>query len=433
MLISIAKKGQLYFIFSFAAMIIGGMLILKLPFLYRPDGSLPWLDAIFTATSAVCVTGLTTVPTSSFTWPGQLVLLLLIQLGGIGIMTLTTSVLLAMGHKLSFGDTLMMSNLSERYTLRGTENLTRTVVNYTLFCEAVGTLILFPGFRLEGLGVMEALWQSIFHSVSAFCNAGFSPYDQSLIGQNAWIKLTVAAIIILGGLGVYVVYDIRMALHFRQRLHAQSKLILYTTAVLLLFGMVGFWGFQLAENLPITWVDAFFQSATARTAGFNSIPMAQMTGSSITLMIILMQIGASPGSTGGGIKTTTVALAAAALVNTFKGNGRVLIFKREIPQSNVLKAFSLIVTYVVLACFGALMLEGLTPCSTQWAFFEAASALSTVGIALDNPEPLTAAAKIFIILYMFIGRVGLFTVFLFLLGRERRSRLTYPEERVIVS
>ncbi|MGE4565973.1 MAG: potassium transporter TrkG, partial [Victivallaceae bacterium] len=207
----------------------------------------------------------------------------------------------------------------------------------------------------------------------------------------------------------------------------------YTTAFMMIFGSFFFWLFQALDDRPISWLDAFFQSATARTAGFNSIPLKELTGSSVILMIILMQIGASPGSTGGGIKTTTVALAAAAIFNTFLGNQRVLAFKREIPPGNVLKAFALIVTYIFLNCVGALMLESLTPCTTEWAFFESVSALSTVGLALDNREPMTAAAKIFLVFYMFLGRVGLFTFFLFLLGRERQSRLIYPSERVIVS
>ncbi len=433
MFFSLEKKGQLYFIFSFLLMIAGGMMLLKMPFFYRPDGSLGWVDALFTSTSAVCVTGLTVVDTASFTFGGQVIVLMLIQLGGIGIMTLTTSILLAMGHRLSMGSTLMMSSLSERYTVRGTENLTMMVVKYTLFWEAVGALLLFPGFRMEGYSFADSLWYSVFHSISAFCNAGFSPFSQNLVGHNGWIKAVVASTIVLGGIGVYAVYDLRMSYHFKQRLHAQTKMILYTTAILLAFGTIFFWLFQTIESRPIGWIDAFFQSATARTAGFNSIPMKDLTGASVILMIILMQIGASPGSTGGGIKTATVAVAAAAIFNTFLGNSRVLAFKREIPPGNVLRAFALIVTYIFLSCFGALMLESLTPCNTEWAFFESVSALCTVGLALDNPEPLTAAAKIMLIFYMFLGRVGLFTFFLFLLGRERQSRLTYPSERVIVS
>ncbi len=433
MLISVIKKSQLYFIFSFALMIAGGTLLLKLPFLFREEEPLSWLDSFFTATSAVCVTGLTTVNTSSFHLPGQLLILLLIQLGGIGVMTLTTSILLVLGRKLSFGNTLLMSNLSDRFTLRGTETLTRTVMHYTLICEAAGAVLLFPGFRWAGYSIPESLWYAVFHSISAFCNAGFSPFDQNLVGQSAWIKLVIALLIIMGGLGVYVVYDIRSAWQLKQRLRAQTRLILTTTVVLIAIGTLALWGLQEIGEKPMSWLDAFFQSVSARTAGFNSVPLGTLTSSSIAVMILLMQIGASPGSTGGGMKTTTIALAVAAIYNTFKGNRRVLVYKREIPPVNVMKAFSLIVTYILLACFGAIIIQSLTPCTMQWAFFESASALGTVGLALDNPEPLTSAAKLFIILYMFLGRVGLFTIFLFLLGREHKSRLTYPEERVIVS
>ncbi len=433
MLISIVKKSQLYFIFSFALMIAGGTLLLKLPFLFRGARSLSWLDALFTATSAVCVTGLSTVRISDFNALGQLLILLLIQLGGIGIMTLTTSILLVFGHKLSFGNTLLISNLSDRYTLSGTENLTRTVMRYTLFCEALGAALLLPGFMCEKYSVGESIWYALFHSVSAFCNAGFSPLDRNLVGQSAWIKLVVAALVVMGGLGVYVVYDIQSARRLRQRLRAQTRLTLVTTAILIVLGSLSLWGLQFIGGCPIGWLDACFQSVSARTAGFNAVPMDALTSSSVTVTILLMQIGASPGSTGGGIKTTTIALAVAAIYNTFKGNRRVLVYRREIAQTDIMKAFSLIVTYVLLVCVGAIAIQSLTSCTMQWAFFESASALGTVGLTLTNASPLTPAAELFIILYMFLGRVGLFTIFLFLLGRERKSRLTYPEERVIVS
>lgn len=434
MKVGTVKISQLYFIASFAAAIAAGTGLLRLPCCLGGPEAMNWVDAGFTATSAVCVTGLETVALADLSWFGQLVVLALIQLGGIGIMTLTTSILLVLGHELSHGGTLIMSNVSDRFSLRGTESLTRVVFQYTVICEGAGFAVLFPLFWLaEGMTWYMALWQALFHAVSAFCNAGMSPLPMGVATLSAWSKLTVAALFISGGLGVYVVYDIRSAYRKGERLHAQTRLILSWTATLLISGTLLLWSLQKLADVPVGWTDAFFQSAACRTAGFATMNLGTLSAGSFVVIVILMLIGAAPGSTGGGMKVTTFALAAAGLYSTFKGMPRVILYKRMVPPENVLKAFVLLVTYVLLAVFGAILLYALTPCSMQWALFETASALATVGLALDNPAPISAAGKLFLIGYMFIGRVGLFTFFLFLLGRERPGRLIYPEERMIVN
>ncbi len=433
-LISLVKQGQLYFIFSFLALIGLGTLALKVPFCYHAEPPLAWLDALFTATSAVCVTGLATVPLSNFTFAGQLVVLLLIQLGGIGIMTLTASIILWLGRGMSFGNTMMMSNLSDNFSVRNTEGLLKTVMSYTFSIEAAGALLLLAGFLLDGrYGFLESCYYGIFHAVSAFCNAGFSPFDESLIGASPMVKLTVSALIVAGGIGIYVIYDLSHKRRQLGMLKIHTRLVLITSAVLIVLGTLGLrWFETLSDHPTIPWIDALFQSVSARTAGFNSVNIGELSQNSNSLLMILMMIGASPGSTGGGMKTTVAALAVLAIVNTFLGNRRVLLFRREISIDNILKSFTIIVTFVLLVVLGATVLSPMIESSVQAVLFEATSALSTTGLSMGLTAGLPPPAKLLLIVYMFIGRIGPFTMFLFLLGREKVSRVSYPEERIII-
>ncbi len=434
MIFSIFRKSQSLFLLSFALLIGAGTLLLKLPWAYKA-GVLSWVDSLFISTSAVCVTGLSTVPTSNFTIFGQFLILLLVQLGGIGIMTLSASILLMIGRGLSFSDTMLIANISENVSWRSTETFTKTIIHYTVISEAIGFFILLPGFMAH-YPFLQAVWYSFFHAVSAFCNAGFSPFDDSMVSQSSYIKLAIASLIILGGLGVYVIYDLVLILQKRQtKLRVHSKLILSATFILLVAGTVLLWiSSNDGRHVPMSWIDAFFQSTTARTAGFNSVDLTTLSNESITLMIILMLIGASPGSTGGGMKTSTVALAFIAIVNTFKGNQDILLYKRKIPYINVLRAFSIIVMFIILCCFGAIMIQTLSPSchDMMTAFFESASALATVGLTLGLTDDLTGPGKLFVILLMYIGRVGPFTIMLFLMQREKKAHLSYPEERIII-
>jgi len=426
------KRGQLLFLASFAGLIAAGTLLLELPWAYR--GVLSWPDACFMATSAVCVTGLATVPVGDFTWFGQTVLLLLIQLGGIGIMTLSASILLLVGRGLSFSDTLLISSLSDNFSLPRTEGLVRTVVQYTLVSEAIGFLLLLPGFWGR-YPLQEAMWYSLFHSVSAFCNAGLSPLPDSLIGQGRWTQGVIAGLIIFGGLGVYVIYDLLLVLRRRQyRLRVHSRVVLFATLILIVAGTLLLWLIGQGRMHPIAWFDAFFQSVTARTAGFNSVVIGELPAESLTLLIVLMLIGAAPGSTGGGMKVSTVALAVSSIIGTFKGRQEVQMFKRTIPMANVLRAYTIMVTFLLLTCLGAIFLHMMTPDRFLIAdcFFESASALSTTGLSTGATASLTAPGKIYLAVYMFIGRVGPFTVMLFLLSREKKRKLRYPEERIII-
>jgi trk system potassium uptake protein TrkH len=434
MALSFIKKSQLYFIFSFMSIILLGTLLLKMPFVTYSGGELHWIDALFTSTSAVCVTGLTTVPTSSFNLPGQIIILLLIQVGGIGIMTLTASVVVMLGRSMSFSGTLLFSNLSDSFPLKSVEGLLKTVVTYTFAIEAVGFALLTYGFMgMKNYSLLEAAYLALFHSVSAFCNAGFSTFDDSLVQATPFIQIVVSLLIISGGLGVYVIYDLAHMSRKQHFLKIHTRLVLFTSFVLIAVGAVLLKVLEHFEGgQPISWLDAYFQSVTARTAGFNTIPLDSLHPSSIIVLMMLMLIGASPGSTGGGMKTTTAALIFISIFNTFKGSTKVLLFKREIPLSNVLKAFTIMFTFLLLCIVGAVLVSAASEASMQAAFFEVTSALGTVGLSLGITATSGAFAKTVLILLMFAGRIGPFTMFLFLLGREKVSRLEYPQERVIM-
>lgn len=432
MLIGVVKKGQSLFILSFLTFVFCGMLILKLPWCYRA-GELAWSDALFMATSAVCVNGLSVLPIENFTLFGQTMILLMVEIGGIGIMTLSASILLMLGGGLSFSDTLMISSLSDNFSLRGTEGLTRTVVTYTLVSEAVGMVLMLPGF-LEKYGWAESLWYSLFHAVTGFCNAGLSPFEDSLAGQSPLVQFAVGALVILGGLGVYVIYDLLQLIRRREiHLRVHSKVVLLTNLILIAGGAVLIWFFGVINDRWIGWFDALFLSVSSRTAGFTTFDIAALPASTTTLIIIFMLIGASPGSTGGGMKTSTVAVAAAAIFNTFKGNPEVLMFRRRVPAAQVLRAFTIIVMFTLLACVAAMAIQMITPGSAMMeAFFEAASALGTTGLTIGGTAKLTTEGKLLLSFLMFIGRIGPFTIMLFLLGREKMVRLKYPDERVII-
>ncbi len=431
MLISFIKKSQFYFIFSFLALIAIGTLLLRLPIL-KGGRQLEWIDALFTATSAVCVTGLVTVDLTSFSLFGQMVVMLLIQLGGIGIMTMSGSIFVIMGKNMSWGEMKMLSSMTDDYSPNGIEIMMRTIIAYTMIVETLGMLLLIIAFMLDDFSFIDSLWNSLFISVAAFCNAGMSPLKGNLENVSGMVKIIVALMVILGGIGMYVVYDIRESFKFNRTMRINSKLILITTFMLIIVGTLLLKFYQYRNGNAISWLDAFFQAVSARTAGFNTIPMDIISSGGILILCFLMLIGGAPGSTAGGMKVTTFALVMAALYNTFSGNEKVLIFKRKIATGTVLKAFTIAVTFIVLSAVGAGIFQGLTKAPMQKAAFEVISALGTVGMSLGMGENYTENGKLFIIFYMFIGRIGPLTLLAFLLGREKKSKLLYPEEKVII-
>ncbi|MBR2357829.1 MAG: potassium transporter [Lentisphaeria bacterium] len=431
---SLVKQSQLYFIFSFVLLIIAGTLLLKMPVCYRGNEALSWSDAVFMATSASCITGLTSVPISQFTLVGQIIILLLVQIGGIGIMGLTASIILFLGRGMSFGNTMMMSNLSDNFSLRNTEGLLKMIISYTLHIEAIGAILLLGAFAWEGkFSFWQCLYYGIFHAVAGFCNAGFSPFDDSLQSFGPAIKLIVAFLIVAGGIGIYVIYDLMQSGRKVALLKIHTRLVVISSVILIVLGTLLIKLFEHLEgNAPIAWIDAFFMSVSSRTAGYVTVPLSELSPNSISMIIIFMMVGAAPGSTGGGMKVTVVGVAVLAIINTFLGNRRVLLFRREIAMDNILKSFTIIVTFVLLVAAGAAVLSPMLANTEQAVWFEAASALSTTGMSMDVTGVLPVPAKMLIMAFMFIGRIGPFTIFLFLLDREKISRISYPEERIII-
>lgn len=440
---------------SFALLILLGTLGLKLlPGLYTGP-ELGWLDALFTATSAVCVTGLIVVDTATyFTTAGQAFILLLIQLGGLGMITFTTLIILALGRRLSLRHEALSAGAAQIAPHVDTRNLARDVVRFTFAIEAAGALLLYllwvPRFGWDG-----ALWPALFHSISAFCNAGFSTFSDSLIGfQTApFTLLVIMALIVVGGIGFLTLEE----LHLRRRAGRQerifrislhSRIVLITTALLLVGGWFLFsafeWRVTLAE-MPI-WarpLNSLFMSVTARTAGFNTVDYAQAADSSNFLTILLMGIGGSPGSTAGGLKTTTFALIGLLAWARFRGVEVTSVWGRSVPEETIQRAVGLFVVVFVLVTLAifAFTASEIGPVGHARAggsflryMFEAASAFNTVGLSMGVTADLSSPGRWFTILLMYLGRVGplTFAAAITLSRPTPKGEFRYAYEDVVV-
>jgi trk system potassium uptake protein TrkH len=415
------------FVGSFAVLIVLGTIGLKaLPGLYTGE-PLSWVDALFTATSAVCVTGLILVDTATyFTVAGQAWILLLIQLGGLGMITFTTVIILALGRRVSLRQESLSTGVAEVAPHVDYRRLTRDVIRFTLLFEAVGALILYL-FWIPRFGWGAAAWPALFHSISAFCNAGFSTFSDSLTSfqRSPASLLVVMTLIVAGGLGFLTLEEIYLrrkarleGRRFRMSLH--SRIALATAAVLLIGGWILFtaleWRVTLAE-IPV-WarpLNGLFMSVTARTAGFNTVNYDEASGGANFLTIILMSIGGSPGSTAGGLKTTTFALIGLLAWSRFRGNEVTSLWGRSVAEETVQRAVGLftigfgVVTVAILA-YVALEMGNVPHAETTRGFlpymFEAASAFNTVGLSMGVTGELSTPGRWLTILLMYVGRVG---------------------------
>ncbi|OGV51520.1 MAG: hypothetical protein A2017_01750 [Lentisphaerae bacterium GWF2_44_16] len=429
MKISILKKSNLYFVSSFAALILCGACLMK-SHLFSPEKGLAWIDALFMSSSAVCVTGLTVVNTSEFSSLGQLLILLLIQCGGLGLMTITTVMVLFVSGEMRMENTLLVSKVSSIFSLRELEKVIYVTVVYTFAVEITGALLMMPAFHIScGYGILKSFYYAFFHSVSAFCNAGFSIYDNSFMQANWYIKVVISLLIILGGIGYYVVYDIYQHWRLGGTVKAHTKTVIAVTAILILTGM---FLMKAIEWNGMSWLDAYFQSVTARTAGYNSVDICGLHSASILVLIVLMIIGASPGSTGGGVKTTTAALAFIAVRNIFKGNNRVYLFKRQVQESDILKAYAIITLYLFVAFLSTMLILVIENGQLQMVLFEVVSALSTVGLSDGYTAKAGFWGKLILSACMFVGRVGPFSLIIFLISMEKQSKISYPQENLIL-
>lgn len=425
---------------SFAALIAAGTAgFLVLPGLWIGERA-SFVDALFMATSAVCVTGLSVLDVSSrMTFFGQLWLLMLIQLGGIGIVTLAALAAAALGRRMSLeveeaaaGPTVVMPE-------GGLRALVRSVVRVTLVIEAIGAALLWLDWR-STLGSVGAIWPAVFHAVSAFCNAGFSTFRDSLVGfANDPITLgVIGMLVIAGGIGFLVFEDLQArARGLRRRVTLHTRLALITTAVLLVGAAPLFlffeWDHTLAgHGLGASIANAAFMSVTPRTAGFNAVDYEQISNPSLVLTLALMWIGGSPGSTAGGVKTTTAALLALLFLARLRGRASVSFANRSVPDSTVQRAVGLAVGAMLLLftfVFALLFTEipGDDVVRNRESFvhlvFEAQSALGTVGLSMNKTSDLTPPGRVLIVLLMFLGRVGPLAV---LEAMARRSRRKQP-------
>lgn len=422
-------------LFTFLLLCLLGAFLLYMP-IAAANRNISLIDATFTAVSAVCVTGLIVLDTpNDFSTTGQAFILLLIQLGGLGIMTVTTLALHALGRRISLRQAKVLNTTinADHVTLIGS---LKQIAGFTAVAEAVGAVILSLLFLNTGIGVKEALWKGVFTSISAFCNAGFALQSDSLIGyQNCPMILhTVAFLIVIGGLAPAVVMMIPA--WFRGKtLPAAARLALLTTIVLLLSGSLFYlvleWDNSL-KNLSIAdrLHNAWFQSVTLRTAGFNSVAIENVLGPTFIVMLCMMFIGGSPGGTAGGIKTTTFGVLIATFWACVLGYEEVAIQNRKVMHETIFKAITTVVAGMGVLLAIILMLEVTQNAGSRDLIFEATSALGTVGLSFGATNKLDSIGKIIIMLAMFAGRIGPVTLFA-LLSRERHSNAAnYLDARI---
>jgi trk system potassium uptake protein TrkH len=438
---------------SFALVILVGTFLLSLPLAHAAE-PLSVLDALFTATSATCVTGLTVVDTGTRFSPfGQAVVLGLIQVGGLGLMTFAVFAGIALGGRVAFTERVVIQETMHHTPSAGVRRLVRYVLVFTLASEAAGALWLWLRLR-EALEPGAAVWSAVFHSVSAFCNAGFSLFPDSLVryrGDLA-VNLGITGLIILGGLGFLASMELRDQLLARLRrlrppqatLH--TRLVLLVTLMLLVGGAAVYlvleWG-NLLRGLPMgeRLLAAWFMSVTPRTAGFNTIDYGQASSETLFFTIFLMFVGASPGSTGGGIKTTTFGLLVALVLARWRGRGRASVFHRTIPHAVMDRALLLAMLAWALVSLAIGLLATVESGGAPFhsadprfvaLMFEAVSAFGTVGLSTGITPQLAAGSKLVLSALMFAGRVGPLTLVLAIGPRQQRGRYRYAEENVMV-
>ena len=429
---------------SFLALITAGTILLSLP-VSHGNRNVGVLDALFTATSAVCVTGLAVVDTgTAFSGFGQVVILLLFQFGGLGLLTFGTFLALATGRRLGYGDRLRLQEQVSGSNLGGIVDLVRTIAIVVALAELTGALLLYSRFAPnEGIGV--GAWHAVFHSVSAFNNAGFSLYPDSLSRYvtDPIVNLTVVALILVGGLGFVVITNVfRWARPARPRvrLSLHTRMVLSITAFLVAAGtsliMIAEW--NNAETLgplsaPGRVLASLFQAVTPRTAGFNTLDYSQLTTAGLLVTMLLMFIGGNPGSTAGGIKTITFYVVLLSIWSTIRGRSDITAFRRRIAQSTVVRAGAIAGSAVMLGGAAVTLLAVFEPdIPLESLLFETISALGTVGLSVGITAELETPARLVIIMLMYVGRIGLLTFALALVSRERHHAVRHPAEEVVV-
>lgn len=449
------------FIASFVLMIIGGTFLLMLPKATYTGISL--LDALFTSTSAVCVTGLIVVDTGTFFTPfGQTVILILIQLGGLGIMTFASYFSYFFRGKSTYENQIMLKDMTNSEKIGEVFSVLKKIILLTLSVEFLGAIIIFLNVERALIpGVVERVFFSVFHSISAFCNAGFSTLENSLYEPefrfNYSLQIIIILLFILGGIGFPILFNLYKYFCYYIKnqflkitnphesayvpwvINLNTRIVLVTTGILLAAGMFLFFVFEYNNVLEgySTFgklVTSFFGAATPRTAGFNSIDMGALNFSTIMIIILLMWIGASPGSTGGGIKTSTFAVATLNFLSLARGKDRVEVFRREVSDLSIRRAFAIVTLSLAVIgtaiSFISFFDEDLSLLSIA---FECFSAYSTVGLSIGITPLLSGPSKLVIIITMFIGRVSMLTILISLLRRVKHLNYRYPKEEILMN
>jgi len=439
-------------ILSFVLVIVTGTILLMLPFT-TPDGlGLSFVDSLFTATSAVCVTGLIVVDTATaFSIWGKLIILLLIQVGGLGIMILSFFMAFILRRSLTVEDKFLISYMTSEKDMRNLGRSIKNIINITLIIEGAGAVLLFLGFRTSLGTNLETLFISVFHSVSAFCNAGFSLFSDSLEGfkSHTLINLTVIVLIILGGLSFLVIMNLKGWLAagvpnlFKRKsfsvkgLSLNTRVVLLGTGILLGLGMLLIYAlehrYSLANlDLKTQYLAAFFQSVTTRTAGFNTISMSGLRNPTYLLMMIFMFIGGASGSTAGGVKINSIALFLAYVNSLLKEKREVTLFNYAVSKDLVLRAL-LILMFGLVSVLGAMLILSMTESAPFIQIcFETVSAFGTVGLSAGITSALSIIGKYVIILLMFIGRIGPLTLLAAAAQRIRQVQIEYPTGEILV-
>jgi trk system potassium uptake protein len=434
---------------GFIAVILTGTLLLMMPF---ATASGQWNDpivALFTATSAVCVTGHVVVDTATyFSRLGQVIIMLLIQVGGLGYMTVTTFLLLLLGRRFGLKDKIAIQQALDRTALQGSTKILQSIIATTLLFELTGAFLLLWVF-VPDVGWAKGLWFAVFHSVSAWNNAGFGLFSDNLVGYQGslLLNLVITGLIIFGGIGYEVIFELYLLSReriLRQKLRTVRSLnfrvATSTTLFLLIGGTVAIWLIEMRNTktlgnlaIPQQLLAAWFQSVTSRTAGFNTIDIGQMTNAGLFITIALMLVGGSPGGTAGGIKTTTARVLTSCTQAILQGKESVSIYKRQVPLSLLLKAVGVTVGSLSTVILATICISLADPeLDFIRILFEVASAFGTVGLSTGITAGLTSVSKLVLVLTMYIGRVGILLLIGALLGDPKHSAVRYPEESLLV-
>jgi trk system potassium uptake protein TrkH len=434
---------------GFIAVILAGALLLMLPW---ATASGQWnnpITALFTATSAVCVTGHIVVDTATyFSGFGQLVIMLLIQIGGLGYMTATTFLLLLLGRKFGLRDRLAIQQSMDRAELQGVIQLVRSIIATILVFEMTGMFLLMIRF-VPDLGFFKGLWLALFHSVSAWNNAGFSLFSDNLIGYQSSIVVNVAItlLIIFGGIGYEVILEAYLWIRDRIKRNPHRRLLSLnfrvattTTLFLLSAGTLALLLTEWRNSKTLAHVDfttkvlgAWFQSVTSRTAGFNTIDIGAMTPTGLFFIIALMFIGGSPGGTAGGVKTTTIRVISSCTQSILQGKEEVLLYKRKVPMNLTLKGIGVVFGSIMTVILGTILITISDPnVDFIRILFEVVSAFGTVGLSTGITADLSDFAKLTLVGIMYVGRVGVLLLMSAILGDPKPTKVHYPEESLLV-